>query len=223
MTDFNMCLIVFQAFRRQKKTWRRLPPQLPPGKRSSTPGLQEDAWPQASRSPGAGALQPALPCWQAPSSAGPALPSGSEVPPGLPLSAREARGDERGGRSQLEQQENIRWPSLSPETDPVVKATCSWWTSLTRPIISSHLEREPTYPDLFFVPAKLFCWLFSPLWRGLWMISDLQGQVFFSSCCLNDDKETKQTSLFKWIDSISQPGLRLSGTLSPMDYYLSRI
>lgn len=152
-----MCLIVFQALRPQKKTWRRLPPQLPPGKRSSSPGLQEDARPQAGRSPRAGPLQPALPRWQAPSSAGPSLPSGSEVPPGLPLSAREARGDERGGRSQLEQQENIRWPGLSPETDPGVEATCSWWTSLTQPIISSHLEREPTYPHLFFffVPAKL--------------------------------------------------------------------
>lgn len=98
----------FQASRPKEKTSRWIPSQLPPGKRRSSAGLQEDARAQASRSTGAGALQQALPPWQTPSTAGPSLPTGSEVSPGLTLAARATCRGQRRGRPELEQQENIK-------------------------------------------------------------------------------------------------------------------
>lgn len=67
------------------------------------------------------------------------------------------------------------------------------WTSLTQPIISSHLEREPAFPLIF---VFLFVFLnqqncavgyVPPVDGRLWIISDLKGQVC-SSCCLCNDK-----------------------------------
>lgn len=96
--------------------------------------------------------------------------------------------------------------------------------SPTQPIISSHWKGKQL--SLLFLFC-FFCFFFlnqqnfvvghfPPVDGRLWMISDLKGRVC-SSRCLYDDKNKL---LYLRIDWISQLGLRLSGTLSPMDYYL---
>ena len=171
--------MIFQASRPQKKTRWWVPSQLPPGKRRPPSGLQEDAGSQASRSSRARALQPALPPWQTSPTAGPSLPAGPEVSPGLSLSPGAAGGSECRGRSELEQQENIKDASAGSENWSVYFGQGqSHMLLMDKCGLTNHKLTVGKGINLYLLYQQI-CFALPPPWLWLWMIRALKEGVGF--------------------------------------------